>query len=632
MFTDIEKLNVPESSVGLPPIGLELFLAEDRDNTMLSKDLIRSVSYENEVRERQSLYTHIRELCVRIPDISEDWEHACQQGLVQASELSVLYSELTNFLERDENNGRIILYLPFQMLPYLDNPQRQSDSVTQAGERFGRAYKEAWLRLLFENEPRASFVDGDVLEPGMPEPPSVRKAAHLLPEMVHHGLISMDEVHDLLDISTDDVLIQSLMEGLTVARDGELSSGALPERKMALEEEPVRWLSGIVGALITDLESIDQLYSADSHVLGISKERIVWEKQVRRDEAIDKSAHEIGQRLQVGDLAIEDIKEFALGTDKQDIYKIVFIRSVMIASELLVRQKNTDAARLLVQPCLRVFHSWWLDGSLEIKDTLVSALNHLRRSEVLSDTSLLVFGIQLPDLSLPFPVDLEKLVEGDFKSLKTATEKISKHPVLSRYIYPVVLVFGSRLKGYSRLSADIDKAIWIKPQTPWEKREEIITLLHQDVPEIFDGEKLLEYWTEQQNTILGFRQNTLGISNVVGPQQVHFFIGGAWIGHEDDIRKLQRDIIPKYLNLDRFGEQKEKVRQQLLRRIEIDIVQYRLMHKGYRRLYPSHKGEASAHAQFIDWDSDFWDPGYRRIATLLFISRVFLPDLSSTKR
>jgi hypothetical protein len=28
----------------------------------------------------------------------------------------------------------------------------------------------------------------------------------------------------------------------------------------------------------------------------------------------------------------------------------------------------------------------------------------------------------------------------------------------------------------------------------------------------------------------------------------------------------------------------------------------------------------------VDYESAFWDPGYRRVATQIFVSRVFLPD------
>ena len=41
-----------------------------------------------------------------------------------------------------------------------------------------------------------------------------------------------------------------------------------------------------------------------------------------------------------------------------------------------------------------------------------------------------------------------------------------------------------------------------------------------------------------------------------------------------------------------------------------------------------YKKQGTKNSDLIDWKSDYWDPGYRRIATKLFLSRVFLPDLS----
>jgi hypothetical protein len=61
----------------------------------------------------------------------------------------------------------------------------------------------------------------------------------------------------------------------------------------------------------------------------------------------------------------------------------------------------------------------------------------------------------------------------------------------------------------------------------------------------------------------------------------------------------------------------------------MDNLQYRLMHKGYDIFKPSKRIAGSEHSALIDWNSAFWDEGYRRIATLGFLSKVFLPDLSS---
>jgi hypothetical protein len=69
-------------------------------------------------------------------------------------------------------------------------------------------------------------------------------------------------------------------------------------------------------------------------------------------------------------------------------------------------------------------------------------------------------------------------------------------------------------------------------------------------------------------------------------------------------------------------------RSAYLEEIERDMLQYRLMHKGYERHYPPYGGINTPHADLIDGKSTFWDSGYRQTAIRLFASQVFLPKIS----
>ena len=62
-----------------------------------------------------------------------------------------------------------------------------------------------------------------------------------------------------------------------------------------------------------------------------------------------------------------------------------------------------------------------------------------------------------------------------------------------------------------------------------------------------------------------------------------------------------------------------------LQAIERDLLQYRLLHKGYERHYPTTKKTAES----IDGNSAYWDSGYRAVATKLFIDKVYIPQLNS---
>src|SRR3989338_10436077 len=108
------------------------------------------------------------------------------------ADLTELHTELSNFL-LDEENIRIILYLPFNLLP-------------SPGTTFADIYLKSWKKLLTanENDLRTNFVDGDVLEPELGENPRVRKAAHLIPELVKNGLVTISEVIDLYLYRCDD--------------------------------------------------------------------------------------------------------------------------------------------------------------------------------------------------------------------------------------------------------------------------------------------------------------------------------------------------------------------------------------------------------------------------------------------
>ena len=71
----------------------------------------------------------------------------------------------------------------------------------------------------------------------------------------------------------------------------------------------------------------------------------------------------------------------------------------------------------------------------------------------------------------------------------------------------------------------------------------------------------------------------------------------------------------------------EDARKNWLLEIERDTLQYRLMHKGNARHYPEQGGIQTENSGALDSESMFWDSGYRRVATQLFLKKVFLPQL-----
>ena len=637
-----ERLGFPKNLEIIPPASVEIFLNGLGNKTHLPAEIAGNTRLLEQSSERRNLYLSVSNIFEKVSDVSMDLDKALDKGIVHAEEVTTMYEQLSDLIEKDENNTRVILYLPFQLIPGVDG-KKESERLTNAQDRFKDVCKNAWIRLLHESEPRASFVDGDVLEPGMGTPPRIRKAAHLIPDLLQKGVLITDDVIEQFDLSSNEELSRSLLEGIIVARDKQLITDAdwqtiqnLCKAKSATVDVSQRSnekhdkledksFEDITIKLDADLAEIDTKYAENSpYTSTISPERAKWEKGVKQDEAIDKAANNIAQQLQSGEMEVKEIEVFGHTED----YNKALIRGITKAAESY-SGADLQRAKKLAENSQELIQKLWDSGSSGIKDIIVSTMCHWRRLGIIEDEELKKLGINLPDLSSPFPVNLEELIKTDLQGAIDITRRIKESPSLSESVYPFMLAFGSRLKGYAGLNADLDGAIFVKPTVSWEKREAILRQLHQEIPEVKDLGKILEFWVEEKEGKLGFRIIPEGTETVIGSPQIHFLIGGAWVSQSKDYQQLYGDMIKKYLDLSRFGEQKDQVRTQLLGQIELDILQYRLMHKGYRKYYPNKRGEGTEHADLIDWESDFWDPGYRRIATQLFLSRVFLPDLSS---
>lgn len=136
----------------------------------------------------------------------------------------------------------------------------------------------------------------------------------------------------------------------------------------------------------------------------------------------------------------------------------------------------------------------------------------------------------------------------------------------------------------------------------------------------------MEYWIQEDNEELRFKEVPHHPESV-WKEQVHFILNGAWISYGIEQAQIQRNVLNQYSRLPQ-NDDEEPTRRALLIRLERDMLQYRLLHSGYRKVNPSHKKPTPTNGNLIDWSSDFWDPGYRRVASQLFLSRVFLPHLT----
>jgi hypothetical protein len=105
----------------------------------------------------------------------------------------------------------------------------------------------------------------------------------------------------------------------------------------------------------------------------------------------------------------------------------------------------------------------------------------------------------------------------------------------------------------------------------------------------------------------------------------------VWIGNAGIIYSLRERLLPAYFQEDNQNNFGRSARELYLERLEQDLLQYRLMHKGYERHFPINTLSHLPHAELVDGSSAFWDSGYRQIATKLFVNSVFLPKIGEIK-
>jgi len=639
----LEKPNFSEVPTIFSPLGAELFFL-GQENSSLSSCFYENKELKKQVESRRKLYRFLKTIFKKVPDYNLDLEKAHEKGLLKKEELINVYDLLSDFLEEDPNNGRILLYLPFQIIPDLKNTGFEDEKLLETRERFADNIRKSWLRLLYESDVRASFTDGDVLEPGLGIPRRVRKAGHLLPELLNKNVIRKEDVFTLLEIISDEELLESLTEGIVVAKDRGLFDESSWEKikEIGKEKKTVFYiisssnsnenkdknsfesLDDLSAFLLIELEKIEKQYQKGSPYLSkISPKRAKWEKEVKKDRKIDYVAEKIIKKIQKGEILIQDLENFCEKGDFNLNIVAAGLKSIFIAIENQALEDKTKA-NALTENFLPLIFKYWNKNINFLSEIIISGISKIKRLNIINEKVLHGFGVELVDLSSPNPVEAEKIIP-DF--IKNAVSKIEKHPELSKYLYPVFLVFGSKIKGYSKFDADLDLAIFIKSNVPIEKREEILELLYQEIPELANIDKIVEFWTEENNEKVGFKKSSRGIDTVVDASQINLLLGGAWIGNKNIIEKFYGRILKKYIDLDRFGNEKSKIRLHLLRQIELDVIQYRLMHKGYKRFYPIAIREKTTNSHLIDFQSDFYDSGFRRLASLLFISRVFLPDV-----
>ncbi len=141
----------------------------------------------------------------------------------------------------------------------------------------------------------------------------------------------------------------------------------------------------------------------------------------------------------------------------------------------------------------------------------------------------------------------------------------------------IVLVGGSQIKGYGTTKSDLD--IW-------------------------------EYSKLATDEFFG-----LG-----SPHAAHIYFNSVWIGGKA-ITNLDK-IAEQAVDIYSYGISKED-RRLCIERLESDLLQYRLLHKGFSRFNGKSSYWTGCYPE-IDGDCPFYDDKYRRIATMLYAKYVYI--------
>lgn len=544
-------------------------------------------------------------------------------GLVTEAVACNLMSSLSHYLETERAYQRVIFYLPFEFTsPIIDG----SVELIQTSERFQKTYRRAWEAQLREHDVRANFVDGDVLEveKRTGDVPRVVKATHLIPGLVQSGHLTFAEVVAYATKSTDELLKHGVLEACTVMIDSKLLNESnlmllrhsldpylrrgyyhLAEQRTSTNSNEHE-ASGekIRAALLAEVAKAQDLREPT-----VTPNRLQWLRHSATEKAVLAAAVKLGWTLGRGAALPHP------GTLDNSM-----LRAYVEAIRLTMLQQGKLEEK---------YRNWLALATTYTSDQTVPAAvtklyTHAYTVGILENKTGAAHEIHVPTLQGPFSKNLDRFTPSvaEFNQMIT---RIIQDTYLATRVCPVVIMFGSQLKGYGAENSDADVAVFIKPGTSLTDHAEIASRLRH----IFDHERIggsaIMFWLEEMDGRLVVTENTQTTGFPPLPSWTHVFLGGAWVGDEATTTALQHELLVPYLFNPTVTLDDKPLRERWQEEMERDSILYRLLHKGYERYYPVRSPFGSGKA--IDDTSTFYDPTFRRIATLLFLTRVFLPNL-----
>ena len=630
------------------PDAVEALLYPEKHNSYWPEEIKNNETIKSQIEIRKNLINNLDSVFGKIPHATTDIKEAISTNKIESADATEMYKAFIKFFESDKLNARIALYIPFELIPEK-NWGADSSELNRESKKFTDIYMQKWHELLNDHNIRANFSDGDIPEQELRTGPlpKVNKAAHLIPILVQKKLLSVDEIIKIAKKSNDKILKNSIadtipvladlnllsendMENLSNSDDSLLNSMAIiikdnivnsKENKKNNETVKNRdWLIKIVPVVSDEITEIEYYYKKQESKLPPN--RINWEKQIKENKIIEKYSKQIASALEKKELTPNLISILTESDDKN--IKILGIQSIRENIENIAKSDITKAKRDQMSYDQVIKRLW--KNNPETHGAIESLWSRWAALETVNQNYLDQFGIKLSKFDAPFS-HKEIRLESEIKSFSEIAKTIEGDKELSKFVYPISIIYGSKVKGYNERSSDTDVAVFIKPETKIEDREKIQKLLQETLDQKNINEKIVEYWLINNGENLhvldfNFSDKTLGDSS-----QVHVLVEGIWCGKDESIKELYKKLLPEYI----YSKDKRifdrEARPIWLKEMERDILQYRLMHKGYARHFPEQGGLKTEHSDEIDGESAFWDSGYRRIATKLFLTKVFLPQI-----
>lgn len=532
-----------------------------------------------------------------------DFEEALECNALGAEDAVELYTKLSELLA-GKDYQRIALYLPFEIM-LRDDYVPNDETVAHAHKIFQLIYMEAWDKLLGTLDVRANFVDGDVLEMELRDNdlPRVVKAVHLAPILVEKGWLTEQELVLLLQKDTNPVLTSNLSDALTVIR-GNSQIGTL-------EKPPIRTPE------LTETSIVEYANSLDHY---IPPRRRQWLVERYRHNLIDTHARRLAVEILTGE---HQLKLDLSGLTSNALDAELLIEAARLVFVQLCEQ-DPGQSQVWANQVTTTIHDAFNQLADGPKKRAAKFLRHCFTYDAISHESLEGLGISTQEFNNDYLTNSTELLP----IADAILEAIREDPLLSTITYNVIALGGSRIKGYGEHDSDDDMSIFIRASdTPLEDRESITDIVNQTFAQL-GKEKPTLVWLQEIDgrlSVIDFNETDAYTADQFW---THTLFNTVWVGSDQDIATLQGSLLPQYFYaFDEYGNEIPE-RKYYLERLEQDSLQYRLMHKGYRRHMPEVGIPHWTHGELLDSHSVFWDSGYRRVASLLFLKTVFLPSIS----